>query len=120
MAKLKTTWGNTLSLRTFMRVAAAVAVLAIASAALGQGIALRGVSAVNDGMAGAATGCPLDATGAIHWNPASISGLPASEMTFGMALILPSTKLSSTAAAGASGPRVRRSTFRAAMAARRA
>ena len=48
--------------------------LAIASPAMGQGIALRGISAVNDGMAGAATGCPIDAARAIDWNPASISG----------------------------------------------
>jgi long-chain fatty acid transport protein len=80
-----------------------LAVSAFSAPAMGQGIALRGVSAVNNGMAGAATGCPIDAAGAIHWNPASISGLPASEMTFGMALILPSTELSSSAAAGSFG-----------------
>jgi len=80
-----------------------VVALAFSSPALAQGIALRSISPVNDGMAGAATGCPIDAAGAIHWNPASISGLPASEMSFGLELILPTTELSSTAAAGAFG-----------------
>jgi long-chain fatty acid transport protein len=46
-------------------------------------------------MAGAATACPLDSLGAIRFNPASISGLEASEMSLGMALILPDTELGS-------------------------
>jgi long-chain fatty acid transport protein len=62
---------------------------------LGQGIGLRAVSAVNESMAGAATGCPLDAAGALNWNPASISGLNSSEMSFSMGLILPQTELGS-------------------------
>ena len=63
--------------------------------AAGQGIALRGVGPINESMGGVAVGCPLDATGAIHWNPASISGLPNSEMAFGIGLLLPTTQLSS-------------------------
>ncbi|MDD4033102.1 MAG: hypothetical protein PHS48_07655, partial [Bacteroidales bacterium] len=38
-----------------------------------QGILLRGMGAVNESMGGAAVAAPLDATGAIYWNPASIS-----------------------------------------------
>lgn len=73
------------------------------STAKGQGVALRGLGAVNESMAGVATGCPLDAVGALHWNPATISALPASEMTFGMELILPTTELGSTVNANALG-----------------
>jgi len=64
--------------------------------AFGQGIALRGISAVNESMGGAAVACPIDSAGALHWNPASISGLAASDMSFGMSLILPSSELSSS------------------------
>ncbi|MCE5303408.1 MAG: outer membrane protein transport protein [Planctomycetaceae bacterium] len=66
------------------------------SVVFGQGIALRGVSAINSSMGGAAAACPIDAAGALHWNPASISGLPASEMSFGMEMILPSSTLASS------------------------
>lgn len=71
-----------------------------------QGIALRGVGAVNESMGGAATACPLDAAGAIQWNPASISGMEASEISFGMTLILPQSRLSSTIQRNALGPGV--------------
>ncbi len=77
--------------------------LTIGSQASGQGIALRGVSPVNESMAGAAAGCPIDAAGALQWNPASISGLPASDMSFGMELILPQSELSSRINARALG-----------------
>ena len=65
---------------------------------------MRGVGPINESMGGVAVGCPLDATGAIHWNPASISGLPCSEMDFGVELLLPTTQLSSRIDAGALGP----------------
>ncbi len=68
--------------------------------AFGQGIALRGIGAVNASMGGAAAGCPLDSAGAIHWNPASISGLPSSDMSFGMELVLPTSEVSSRVPAG--------------------
>ena len=51
---------------------------------------------MNESMAGAATACPIDSAGAMHWNPASISGLPCSDISFGMELILPTTTLSSS------------------------
>ena len=76
------------------------AILATCSLAMGQGIALRGVSPVNESMGGAATGCPIDSAGAIHWNPASISGLPSSDISFGLELILPTERLSSSVSAG--------------------
>jgi long-chain fatty acid transport protein len=58
-------------------------------------MALGGVGPVNRAMAGAATAAPIDAAGAIHWNPASISGLQSSEVLFGMELLLPTEALSS-------------------------
>ena len=69
--------------------------LAACPLASGQGIALRGVSPVNESMAGCATACPLDSAGALHWNPATISGLPCSDISFGMELILPTSTLAS-------------------------
>ncbi len=58
-----------------------------------QGIALSGVGPINRSMGGASTGAPIDAGGALMWNPASISGLPGSEVDLGMELLLPSEKL---------------------------
>ncbi len=59
-----------------------------ADSAFSQGIALRGVSAVNEGMAGVATATPVDALGSLHWNPASIAAYEKSNMTMGSAIIL--------------------------------
>lgn len=73
----------------------AVAVAVAATPLMGQGIILRGVGSINESMGGAATAAPLDALGAIHWNPATISGLQGNEMSFGMTLILPNTELGS-------------------------
>ncbi len=76
----------------------------ITATAWGQGVALRAVSPVSESVGGAVTAAPIDAAGALHWNPASISGLSASEMSFGMGLILPQSELSSRIdAAGLSG-----------------
>ena len=72
--------------------------------AAGQGIALRGVGPVNESMAGAAVACPIDSAGALHWNPASISGLPCSDISFGFGVLLPTTSLSSRIGAGALAP----------------
>ena len=61
-----------------------------------QGIAVTGVGPVNRSMGGAGTAAPLDAIGALHWNPASISALECSEMSFGAELLLADVDLSST------------------------
>jgi long-chain fatty acid transport protein len=60
-----------------------------------QGVALSGVGPVNRGMSGASTAAPIDAAGALLWNPASISGLRRSEANFGIELLLPTEQLSS-------------------------
>ena len=61
-----------------------------------QGIALTGVGPVNRSMGGAGTAAPLDALGALHWNPGSIGALPRNELAFGMELLSADVKLSST------------------------
>ena len=58
---------------------------------------LRGVGAVNEGVGGTATAMPLDASGALYWNPASISALPKNEMTLGLELIQPHSRVKSSA-----------------------
>ncbi|MDR1923525.1 MAG: outer membrane protein transport protein [Planctomycetaceae bacterium] len=60
-----------------------------------QGVMLRGIGAVNASVGGTATGMPLDSAGAINWNPASISALDKSELSFGLGLIFPHTRVSS-------------------------
>ena len=72
--------------------------------AIAQGIALPAAGAVNQSMGGAAVAAPVDAMGALYWNPASISGLPCSEMSFGLGLLLPTTDVSSSLAPGSLGP----------------
>lgn len=59
---------------------------------------------VNRSMAGASTAAPLDASGAMYWNPATISGLPGSSIDFGVELLYPQTRLASFIPASAFGP----------------
>lgn len=61
----------------------------------GQGMSVTGVGPVNRAMGGAGTAAPLDAIGALHWNPASISYLERSEVSFGMEGLLADVKLTS-------------------------
>ena len=72
-----------------------------ARAQLGPGVA--GVSAINRSMGGAAVAAPLDASGSLFWNPATISGLGRSEMGFGTELIIPRTTITSRIDAGTLG-----------------
>ena len=71
-----------------------------------QGIALDGAGPINRAMGGAATAAPIDATGALMWNPATIGSLPSSEIAIGLELMLPTEHVSSSIAAGALGPGV--------------
>ncbi|MBQ7815655.1 MAG: outer membrane protein transport protein, partial [Thermoguttaceae bacterium] len=66
-----------------------------ASSVQAQGVALRGIGAVNSGMAGVATATPVDALGALQWNPATISALDSSSMTFGAGLIMADSSVES-------------------------
>ncbi len=73
-----------------------------AGTAFGQaGVLLTGQGAINRSMAGASTAAPIDASGALYWNPAGISGLNRSEMEFGLEGLYPQTQVSSTVDAGA-------------------
>jgi len=84
-------------------------IVALGAALLGpasvhaQGIALSGVGPVNRSMAGAATAAPIDAAGALMWNPATINGLRSSQIEIGMELLLPTETLSSSIEPGALG-----------------
>jgi long-chain fatty acid transport protein len=53
----------------------------------GQGFVLPGLGPINRSMGGAATAAPLDATGALNWNPATISGLSQSRADIGIDVI---------------------------------
>jgi long-chain fatty acid transport protein len=64
-------------------VATFIAAMFWASLALPQGVIIPGAGAANRSMAGASTAAPLDAAGAVYWNPASISGLERNEVYFG-------------------------------------
>jgi long-chain fatty acid transport protein len=68
------------------------------------GAALSGGGPVNRSMAGASVAAPIDATGALFWNPAAISALPGSSVDFGLELLMPHTRLSSSLPESAFGP----------------
>jgi long-chain fatty acid transport protein len=86
----------------------ALSLAAVAFSALpawGQaGLLFTGAGAVNRSMGGATTATALDATGALFWNPATMSGLERSEMAFGVEVVYPQSRLASSVAAGALGP----------------
>jgi long-chain fatty acid transport protein len=92
-----------LALRRAVAVLSLSALLAAPKPLCAQGIALSGVGPVNRAMGGAATAAPIDALGAIQWNPASIGGLADSEVAFGLELLLPTETLSSSIQPGALG-----------------
>jgi len=81
-----------------------ITVFFFATGGFAQGIALNGAGPINRAMGGAATAAPIDSIGALLWNPASISGLPGSEIAFGFELLLPTENLSSSIAGNAFGP----------------
>jgi long-chain fatty acid transport protein len=80
-----------------------LALLAGAAPAGAQGLVLTSVGPVNRSMGGAAVAAPLDATGALYWNPATIGGLEHSELDLGVELIYPQSTLSSAVPASAFG-----------------
>ena len=83
--------------------AALAMVFASGDSASGQGILLPFAGPINQSMGGASTAAPIDAAGAMFWNPGSISGLQCSEVSFGFGLLLPTTSVSSSVAPGALG-----------------
>src|SRR5437762_10906170 len=84
--------------------ASVMAVLLGSSPARAQfGDSLPGVGPINRSMGGAAVAAPIDAAGALFWNPATIAGLGRSEMESAVELIDIRTSLTSRLAAGALG-----------------
>lgn len=73
-----------------------LAAILFAQHADAQGFVLPGVGTVNRSMGGAAVAAPLDAAGAIHWNPATITGLPSSEFVVSCELLALDAQTSST------------------------
>src|SRR5450631_2443672 len=67
------------------------------------GVATSGVGPINRSMGGASVAAPLDAAGAIYWNPATMGALGRSEMAFGTGFLVPRTTVSSRVPAGALG-----------------
>ncbi|MCA9130634.1 MAG: outer membrane protein transport protein [Planctomycetales bacterium] len=63
----------------------------------GQGIIVSAGGAVNRSMGGAATAAPLDAMGAIYWNPATISGLADNQVDFSLDLLVANHSVASSA-----------------------
>jgi long-chain fatty acid transport protein len=68
------------------------------------GVLFTGAGAVNRSMGGAAVAAPLDASGALYWNPATTSALPSSSIDFGAELLYPQTRLGSSVPANGFGP----------------
>jgi len=68
------------------------------------GHVVHGVGAINQSMAGAGTAMPLDATGALFWNPASITDLRSSEVDINADLGLLHATLSSSLQPNALAP----------------
>ncbi len=77
--------------------------LANADVATAQGLYLPGAGAVSRSFGGATTAAPLDAAGALLWNPAAMSALPNSEVMFGSEFLISDTHVSSTVPAGSFG-----------------
>lgn len=61
-----------------------------------QGIIFTAAGPVNRSMGGASTAAPIDATGALYWNPASISGMAQSETSVSLDLLFPVHSIEST------------------------
>lgn len=81
-----------------------LAVLLITQSSRAQeGLLLSGVGPINRSMGGASVAAPIDASGALHWNPATILGLQQSELEFGVELLYPQMELASSIAPGALG-----------------
>jgi long-chain fatty acid transport protein len=77
-----------------------VASLLTSAAHAQQGLLLSGVGPINRAIGGASTAAPIDANGALYWNPGSIAALPQSELEFGIELLYPQMDLGSSVAGG--------------------
>src|SRR5213082_4267564 len=85
-------------------VAGILAALLSPSSVIAQGLYLPGGGAAHLSMGGASTATPVDAIGALYWNPAAIGRLGRSEAAIGGAFLFPDIHLDATAP-GLFGPR---------------
>jgi long-chain fatty acid transport protein len=82
-----------------------VLLLFFTSAVFSQaGHIMQGVGAVNMSMGGASTAQPLDISGAMQWNPATLSTFDSKIFKLDVGLFFSSPKLSSSLPAGMLGP----------------
>lgn len=83
--------------RFWIGLAAALLTALIPSTVSAQpGLYLPGAGAVQGGMAGVSTAAPLDALGALYWNPAAIGRLGRNEASIGGAFLYPDIYVSSS------------------------
>jgi long-chain fatty acid transport protein len=90
--------------RFYFALAVALVLMCGETARAQFGVVLSGAGANNRSMGGASTAAPLDASGALYWNPAGITGLEGSELGFGLEVLYPQSKLSSSLSANSFGP----------------
>jgi long-chain fatty acid transport protein len=84
-------------------VAVALSLTQVTPAMAQYGVVLSGGGPVQRSMAGTGTATTLDSLGGIFWNPATLSGLPKNEMTFGAEFLLPYATVSSSVGANSFG-----------------
>ena len=65
---------------------------------------MSAIGPINRSMGGTATGAPVSASGAIMWNPATLSKLSSNELDVGGELIIPHTDVYSQVPANTFGP----------------
>jgi len=65
---------------------------------------MQGVGAVNMSMGGASTAQPIDISGALQWNPASISVFDSKLLDFNLGIFFSAPELNSSLPAGMMGP----------------
>jgi long-chain fatty acid transport protein len=73
-----------------------VFVMAAFPAQAQMGVLFTGAGPVNRSMGGTSTATPLDASGTIYWNPGAMSALPSNSIDFGVELLAPQTRISSS------------------------
>ncbi|MBX9581630.1 MAG: outer membrane protein transport protein [Gemmataceae bacterium] len=76
---------------------AALALVALPATGRAQGLYLQGGGAAHLSMGGASTATPVDAIGALYWNPAAIGRLGRSEVAVGGAFLFPNIHFDSAA-----------------------
>ena len=87
----------------FWRWSCVLFVAMVPSTVWGQGALMSSFGPVNASMGGASTAAPIEAMSAIGWNPATISGLPNSELSVGLGLLLSDPVLESSVPGWSSG-----------------